>query len=660
MNLPLSSTAIRTGSIGVLISLVLASCGGAVPTPSASSVPLTTSANPSTIPTLQALWTGQKGAPADYLHAVAWRPDGQQIAAGYRRVDWAKGPYYQSTIDQVWDVQSGRALHTFQECGIPAPLKWSPNGQYLLCGSKLFTSTFRLASTQLSVNTASYNDTVDWSPDSTQLVVAYGSRSNYRLELFDRTNGNSLGVLNTPREIISVSWSPDGRKIAVNEYYELVVYDVPSGTVLFRTGATTPGSMQDKPAQMAWSADSSRIAVTANLSGSRKPILYLLDAATGSIVVQWSLPTLSQSSISFGPPMSWSVQKNLVAIGDQAGDVHLIDLSNGQDTKVWSNPLNRDVTQLRWSPDGSKLLVGYNNTNYYDRSVNNVSFKVWDYATGSSVLDLSTNLDGHDASNVYGLSVSPDGTQLASAGRDGTVRLWDASIGFNLTKLSDHNDAVYGVAWSPDGETLASSGVDGTLRLWDPLGNAKGVLTGHTYTVRSLAWSPDGLQLASASWDRSIRLWNPVSGTQTALLSGHSSYVNAVGYSPNGQTLASASDDGTLKLWNPSSGALLRTLVAHPDGVLCLAWSPDGTRLATGGRGSDPTLRGVVGIPLKAQREGVRVANPQPSGAHRRQSQLGEAGRGAGGVVLAGIQRVGGLDLRFVGHAREGQLQGCA
>ena len=73
---------------------------------------------------------------------------------------------------------------------------------------------------------------------------------------------------------------------------------------------------------------------------------------------------------------------------------------------------------------------------------------------------------------------------------------------------------------TPPGELaprLASAGADGTVRIWDiatctQLGNP---LAGHTDQVRSvaLATAADGLTLlASGSHDTTVRLWNPVTG----------------------------------------------------------------------------------------------------------------------------------------------------
>ena len=65
------------------------------------------------------------------------------------------------------------------------------------------------------------------------------------------------------------------------------------------------------------------------------------------------------------------------------------------------------------------------------------------------------------------LAFSSEGSLLASAGEDGTIRLWDVETGAHLRTLTGHLRFVYCVAFSPDGKILASGGEDKTIQFWD-------------------------------------------------------------------------------------------------------------------------------------------------------------------------------------------------
>ena len=65
------------------------------------------------------------------------------------------------------------------------------------------------------------------------------------------------------------------------------------------------------------------------------------------------------------------------------------------------------------------------------------------------------------------ISISPDGSRVASASLDQTTRLWDLTSGIELVNFGGDVGPVQSVTFSPDGRRLATGAADGRVRLYD-------------------------------------------------------------------------------------------------------------------------------------------------------------------------------------------------
>ncbi|MBE9126586.1 MULTISPECIES: hypothetical protein [unclassified Coleofasciculus] len=186
-------------------------------------------------------------------------------------------------------------------------------------------------------------------------------------------------------------------------------------------------------------------------------------------------------------------------------------------------------------------------------------------------------LEKHGTS-VLGVSFSPDGKRIASAGADNRIILWNPD-GTVVRTLTDHRQPVTSVSFSPDSLTLASTSEDKTIKLWNRDGLTCKTLKGHQDIVFSASFSPDGQLVASGSADKTVKLWSK-DGRLIKTLIGHQGTVFSVSFSPDGQMIASASADGTVKVWT-RNGRLIKTLIGHQGTVFSVSFSPDGQTLAS-------------------------------------------------------------------------------
>ena len=155
------------------------------------------------------------------------------------------------------------------------------------------------------------------------------------------------------------------------------------------------------------------------------------------------------------------------------------------------------------------------------------------------------------------IAFSPDGKKIATCGKDGSVKVWNAETTKLLFSIAAHKGAAHFVMFSPDGELIASAGDDKSAKIWKAAAGTKPLHTlgNHQGPVLSVAFNLDGKKLATSSGvpkkSGQIVVWDVESGKEEYQLGDIlGDAINTVTFHPKLARLASGGKDKKIRVWN--------------------------------------------------------------------------------------------------------------
>lgn len=461
---------------------------------------------------------------------------------------------------RVWDTATGRVRHTLSVArGVPLSVAYSPDGRWVAAGT------------------------------DEGIVYMWDSGSG-------ELQGNPIGQ---DDQVVSVAFSPDGRYIATGgSKGGLRVWRVGDGGLVIDPpmvkdlggGHVRVVAFRPRPQRIDSGSGDPAILPDILLSGNDDGWVQLWNVQTGQPLSPPKQFRIRPNSASFAVGLENDIEKPRIAIGFMDGMIQVFD-GNTLDSLSAPTQAHPDmINSVALSTGGTRLVSGGTDN----------AIQVW--AVGADphrvLTPIGTPLTGHHG-HVTAVAFNNLGTQIISGARDGSVRVWNAVTALPIP--ADGTSAVNAVAFNPhpsgDMAEMASAGGDGVVKLWNPATATQygqlGVPSGDdSQAVNALAYSPDGKRIVTGDRNGVLRLWElsslqqnggavPASQAREAQTGGE---ISSLAFNSDGTRIVTGvmvGRSGMVELWD---GAALKPQGRQPTDaqVWSVAFSPDDRLVATG------------------------------------------------------------------------------
>jgi WD40 repeat protein len=295
--------------------------------------------------------------------------------------------------------------------------------------------------------------------------------------------------------ISALTFSPDGKALAVSGYHEVLLQSPTGSNIVARLVGESP-----RIESLAYSPDGKLLGV-AGSAPARFGEIQLWETTSNTLVKSFKVSIDSVYGLSFSP------DGTRVAVGCADKSVRVLAVKNGKELLKFDNHSDW-VFGTTFTVNGKRLLSGSR-----DRAM-----KLIDASNGQFIDDINKLLEP-----VVCISRHPKEDVVAYGGEMGTTRIY--KISDNQGRTAANNDvnlvkeierlpgAVHAISYSPDGSSVAVGGVNGELRLFNSKdGKRLAALKGHEAAVFAVAFHPTTNWLASGGFDGKIRIHETTKG----------------------------------------------------------------------------------------------------------------------------------------------------
>jgi WD40 repeat protein len=184
---------------------------------------------------------------------------------------------------------------------------------------------------------------------------------------------------------------------------------------------------------------------------------------------------------------------------------------------------------------------------------------------------------------VNAVRFTADDRVVASAGKDGTLRLWEATTGKELQRF-DVSPQTASFGLSADGKTVAAPVPEGgdrtTIRVWDAATGRETHRVEPGTAVSHVLLTSDGQALV---WGDTlgVHLWDLNAGKEVRVFRTPPGIILGLAMSADGKTVAASGPDHAVRVWEAGSGKELYRVDGARGTQVYVALSPDGQTLAT-------------------------------------------------------------------------------